>query len=151
MKTVLVPIDFSPVSNPVVKAAVALAKALKGRLVLLHAVQPPIITSEYGAVMTNIQEIIAISEKVAARALTRQQRRLEAGGLKVTTVLVTGGAVPHILEQAAKYSAAYIVMGSHGHSALYELFAGSTTTGVLKKSPCPVVVVPPARKKTARK
>jgi nucleotide-binding universal stress UspA family protein len=33
-------------------------------------------------------------------------------------------------------------MGSHGHTALYDLIAGSTTTRVLKGAPCPVVVVP---------
>jgi nucleotide-binding universal stress UspA family protein len=47
-----------------------------------------------------------------------------------------------ILEQAQKLSADHIVMGSHGHTALYDLIAGSTTTRVLKGAPCPVVVVP---------
>ena len=147
MKTIITPVDFSDVSARVVKAAVELTRAVNGRLVLLHVVQPPIITSEYGAVMSNIQEIVAISEKTAARQLQRLERRLKAGGTKVTTVLLTGGPVAHILEQATKLRAAYIVMGSHGRSALFELFAGSTTTGVMKKAPCAVVVVPPARKK----
>jgi nucleotide-binding universal stress UspA family protein len=147
MKTILTPVDFSAVSNGVVKAAAALAQALKGRLVLLHIVQPPVITSEYGAVMANIQEIVAISEKTAGRQLAKLERRLKAGGTRTSTVLLTGGPVAHILEQAGKLRADYIVMGSHGHSALYELIAGSTTTGVIKKAPCPVVVVPPTRKK----
>jgi nucleotide-binding universal stress UspA family protein len=147
MKIILTPVDFSAVSNGVVKAAAALAQALKGRLVLLHVVQPPVITSEYGAVMANIQEIVAISEKTAARQLAKLERRLKAGGTRTGTVLLTGGAVAHILEQAGKLRADYIVMGSHGRSALFDLIAGSTTTGVMKKAPCPVVIVPPARKK----
>jgi len=40
-----------------------------------------------------------------------------------------------------------IVMGSHGHGALYELLVGSITQGVLKAAKCPVVVVPAAGKK----
>lgn len=147
MKTIITPVDFSAVSAGVVKAAVALTQAVKGRLVLLHVVQPPVITSEYGAVMSNIQEIVAISEKTASRQLARLERRLKAGGLKVSTVLQTGGPVAHILEQATKQRADYIVMGSHGRSALFELLAGSTTTGVIKKATCPVVVIPPPRKK----
>lgn len=147
MKTIIAPVDFSDVSARVVKAAAELTQAVKGRLVLLHVVQPPVITSEYGAVMANIQEIVAISEKTAARQLLRLERRLKAGGTKVSTVLLTGGPVAHILAQATKLRAAYIVMGSHGRSALFELIAGSTTTGVMKKAPCAVVVIPPARKK----
>ena len=56
----------------------------------------------------------------------------------------------NIIEQAQKSRAAYIVMGSHGHSALYDLLAGSTTTGVLKRSTCPVLIVPPAPKPAAK-
>ncbi len=147
MKTIITPVDFSDVSTRIVKAAAELAQAIKGRLVLLHVVQPPVITSEYGAVMSNIQEIIAINEKTAARQLLRIERRLKTGGTKVSSVLLTGSPVAHILEQATKLRAAYIVMGSHGHSALFELLAGSTTTGVIKKAPCAVVVVSPIRKK----
>ena len=38
-------------------------------------------------------------------------------------------------------------MGSHGHTALYDLLAGSTATGVIKRAPCPVVIMPPVKKK----
>jgi len=147
MKTILTPVDFSALSASVIKAAAALAQSVKGRLVLLHVVQPPVITSEYGAVMANLQEIVAISEKTAARQLARVERRLKAGGVKTGSILLTGGPIPHIIEHAAMLRASYIVMGSHGRSALFDLLAGSTTTGVIKKAPCPVVIVPPPRKK----
>jgi nucleotide-binding universal stress UspA family protein len=71
---------------------------------------------------------------------------LEAAGLKVECVALVGLPVDDILEQAAGYGASYIVMGSHGHGALYHLFSGSVVNGVLKRANCPVVVVP-ARKK----
>lgn len=150
MKTILAPIDFSPVSEPVTKAAVNLARAINGRLVLLHVVQPPVITSEYGAVLANIQEIIAISEGTAVKELLKRQKRLQKTGLKVSTVQVTGAPVAHIIEHAKKSRAAYIVIGSHGHSALYDLLAGSTATGVIRRGPCPVLVVPPAAKKAGK-
>lgn len=150
MKTILAPIDFSGVSDAVVKYAVNLTQAVGGRLVLLHVVQPPIITSEYGAVMANIQEIVAVSEKTARKQLDRHRTRLLKTGLKVSVAQITGAPVLNILEQATKRRAAYIVMGSHGHSALYDLLAGSTTTGVLRRSPCPVLVVPPPPKKKSK-
>jgi nucleotide-binding universal stress UspA family protein len=35
-----------------------------------------------------------------------------------------------------------IVIGSHGHGALYHLFAGDVASGILKDAKCPVLVVP---------
>jgi nucleotide-binding universal stress UspA family protein len=56
-----------------------------------------------------------------------------------------------ILDQAARVSADYVVMGSHGHTALYDLLVGSTTHGVLLRAPCPVVITPgPKAAKAAR-
>ena len=150
MKTILAPIDFSKISDPVVKAAANLARSIDGRLILFHVVQPPIITSEYGAVLANVQEIIAISVSASTKQLLRRQKRLQASGLKVSVAQVTGIPVTSTIEQARKSRAAYIVIGSHGHSALYDLLAGSTATGVIKRAPCPVLVVPPAGKKSGK-
>jgi len=151
MKTVLTPLDFSNISGGVLKAAVNLVRAIEGRLVLFHVIQPPVITSEYGAVLSNVHELVAINEQTSLKQLKSHQKKLKATGLKVSIAQATGGPVVHILEQAKKSRASYIVMGSHGHTALYDLFAGSTATGVIKRAPCPVIVVPPAKKKKAKK
>ncbi len=52
-----------------------------------------------------------------------------------------------ILEAARICEADYIVMGSHGHNAFYDLLVGTTTHGVMRKAPCPVVIVPTAKNK----
>jgi nucleotide-binding universal stress UspA family protein len=58
--------------------------------------------------------------------------------------------VTHILAQAKKLRADYIVIGSHRHSAFHDLVVGSTTSGVLKRAACPAVVVPPPQKGKSR-
>jgi len=50
--------------------------------------------------------------------------------------------VDKILREAREQNAGLIVMGSHGHGALYELLIGSVTQGVMKSAQCPVVIVP---------
>ncbi|HOG94465.1 MAG TPA: universal stress protein [Opitutaceae bacterium] len=67
MKTVLVPIDLSTTTDSVCEAAASLAAGLGAKLILLHIVQPPVITSDYGIAIENIEEIVAVSEKTAAR------------------------------------------------------------------------------------
>lgn len=143
MKTILTPVDFSEVSDVVITASAALAKAIDARIVLLTVVQPPVFTAEYSALVDNIVEITAIGERTAARQLAATQERLKKEGLAVETVQFSGAPVVHITEQAEKFNADYIVMGSHGHTAFYDLLVGSTTHGVLKRAPCPVIIVPP--------
>jgi nucleotide-binding universal stress UspA family protein len=143
MKTILTPVDFSEVSDDVVNAAVRLARANNARIVLLTVVQPPVFTAEYTAVMENIVEIQAIGERAAANHLKRVQTRLEKENIVAESVQFSGSPVVHIVEQAEKFDADYIVMGSHGHTAFYDLLVGSTTHGVLNRAHCPVVIVPP--------
>ena len=146
MKTILTPVDFSTATTAVIAASVELASALDAEIVLLHVVQPPMVTSDYGLALENVQEIIAVSEKAADRQLGHLTAELTGQGIKARSLHVNGTAVPAILEQAKAAAASYIVLGSHGHTAFYELLVGSTTHGVLKKAPCPVIVVPPTKK-----
>lgn len=150
VKIILAPVDFSDVSDAVVAEASALARALAGRVVLLTVIQPPVITSEYAPLMENIAEIMAAGEKAAAKRLAAMQDKLKAESLPVESIQLNGAPVQQIAEQARKLSADYIVMGSHGHTAFYDLLVGSTTHGVLVRAICPVVIVP-SQKKASRK
>ena len=151
VKTILAPVDFSDVSDAVVAEAAGLAKALGGRVVVLSVIQPPVITNEYAPLMENIAEITAAGEKAASKRLAGIQDKLEAEGLSVDVVQLSGAPVPQIADQAKKFAADYIVMGSHGHTAFYDLLVGSTTHGVLMRAKCPVVIVPAQAKKSAKR
>lgn len=150
MKTILAPIDFSGATNAVIEEAATLAKAQGGRVVLLTVIQPPVITHEYAALMENLGEITAAAERQASRKLEAAEHGLQLDFIPSESLQLTGSPIPLIVEQARKLGADYIVMGSHGHTALYDLLVGSTTHGVLLRSPCPVVIVPAARNAAAR-
>lgn len=151
MKTILAPIDFSPISDTVVAEATNLAKALKARVVFFSAVQPPIIVSEYAPLLENIAEINAAGEKNAQRQLTKLEQKLGTEGIAVESSYAVGAPISLIVSQAEKCAADYIVMGSHGHTALYDLLVGSTTHGVLMRATCPVMIVPAVKTGSAKK
>lgn len=151
MKTILAPIDFSGVSDAVVNEAATLARALNGRVILLTVIQPPIITSEYAPMMENLAEITAAGEKAAAKKLADIEQKLQKDMIPAETIQVNGAPVAHIVEQAQKLGADYVVMGSHGHTAVYDLLVGSTTHGVLMRAKCPLVIVPPKEAKPVKK
>ena len=150
MKTILAAVDSSNTSESVVVEAAELARTTNGRIVLLTIVQPPVITSEYAPALDNVAEITAASEKAAARHLEKLSAQLERDGIATETAQDIGVPVVQILEHARKKAADYIVMGSHGHTAFYDLLVGSTTHGVLLRAPCPVLIVPPKEKKKSR-
>jgi nucleotide-binding universal stress UspA family protein len=152
MKTILVSVDFSSATRAVIETVAELAKTSGAEVVLHHSVLPPIVTTEYGIGLEMLQESIALSQKTARHQLEHTEDELTARGLNVSAVLTEGPAATHILELAARRKADLIVLGSHGHTALYELIVGGTTHAVLRKATCPVMVVPrAAAKKVAAK
>lgn len=150
MKTILAPIDFSHVSHSVLKEAVTLAQVLNGRLVLLHVVQPPIIINEYDMMLPDVTRLTVGMGKAAVRHLARLKKPLERHLPSTVAEYRIGSPVQEILAHAKKAAADYIVIGSHGHTAFYDLLVGSTAGGVLKKACCPVLVVPPPPAKSTK-
>jgi nucleotide-binding universal stress UspA family protein len=152
MKTILAAVDFSSANDSVVTASLELARAMKGRVVLLTVVQPPIITSEYAAAMLeNYEEATAAAAQAAARRLLTLQKRFKAARIPTKSIHLTGSPASQILSHARDQSADYIVMGSHGHTAFYDLLVGSTTHAVLRRAPCPVIIVPRGKKNRSGK
>lgn len=151
MKTILAPVDFSAATRRVVVEASALARALDGRIVLLNVTSPIVVVADDAAFVESITEIDDLNAKTAAAQLAVLEEELEREFVSAESIQVTGSPVPMIIEQAQKVSADYIVIGSHGHTAFYDLLVGSTAGGIVKRSPCPVVIVPPAAGCEAKK
>jgi nucleotide-binding universal stress UspA family protein len=143
MKTILVPVDLSAATSRVCAAACDLAKLIGGRVVLLHVIAPPpVMMNDYYAFDTgHMAQAMAAVEQNSTRKLRALARRF-AKRPPVQTLQVTGQPVGVILTKARALKAAYMVMGSHGHGAVFDLLVGSTTHGILRKARCPVLVVP---------
>lgn len=152
MSTILVPVDFSPVTSSVVGAAIALASPTGSRIVIMHVLQPPAVVADYGLMGSFVLPVMETMGQAASRQLDRLKARIEARDLLATTVQVTGASSSRLIaSEAEKRKADYIVMGSHGHTGFYDLLIGSTTSGVLKRTPCPVVIVPAQKKRPGRR
>lgn len=58
----------------------------------------------------------------------------------VREMSLVNGAAPAIITVAQALGASAIAMATHGHSAAYHLFGGSTALGVVTQSPLPVIL-----------
>ena len=142
MKNIILPIDFSDTTDILVEGAVDFAKEIAGKIFLIH-VSPADIGFAIGDMgFQYFPEIekSEISEELAE--LNEIEKRIKAKGVACEHLLKQGIAAEIILEYAKDKKANYIVMGSHGRSGIYDVFVGSLTKDITKKSPIPVLVVP---------
>ena len=148
MKRILVAIDFSPVTEEQLKFVEDLIEPDGGDILLLHVLNPSPHYMEYGT----MGDLVGLSEselRAQLEALADKMKlRLERDGVKVAVLLDHGEAIPRIIMEAERTQADLLVLGSHGHGSLYDLLVGSTSEGVMRKTPCPVVLVPSPRNET---
>jgi len=156
-KRILVPVDGSPTSAKGLKEAIKLAKADKGvgraKLRLLYVVE------EYAAfaapeVGANVGPLLDAIKAAGRKTLARIERSARAAGARPETVLVEdfGGRVADaIVEQAKRWRADLIVMGTHGRRGMKRVLLGSDADLVVRYSPVPVLLVPAAGRGRRRK
>lgn len=142
MNTILVPVDFSDVTHRVLDTARSMSRAFSARLVLLHVSEPEpdFIGFEPGPMA--VRTAVAHDFRKEHQKLEELSAMVAVDGFQVLALHVQGPLVEKILDEAEKHHADAIVMGSHGHGALFEFLVGSVTSGVLRAARAPVVVVP---------
>jgi nucleotide-binding universal stress UspA family protein len=148
MKVILAALDFSDATPRVVEEAAKLAQAVDGQVVLLHVARVPEAMPHYATEMAHLAVAIREIEAATDRQLSETERGLKELGVVTQSLRLTGEPKKDVVEQGERLAADYIVMGSHGHSALHDLVIGSTTSAVIKRSNRVVLVVPAP--KTAR-
>jgi nucleotide-binding universal stress UspA family protein len=142
MKTILVPVDFSDVTARLIETAQTFATAFGSRVVLLNVAEPEPDFVGFEAGPPAVRINVARDFKAERQRLDDLKNQLATTGREVTALHIQGPTVEKILCEAEEHQAELIVMGSHGHGALYELLVGSVTQGVIKGAACPVLVVP---------
>lgn len=62
-------------------------------------------------------------------------------GLQISTQVLEGSPEKLIIEEATRWPADLIVVGSHGHGPVQRLLLGSVAQAVALHAPCPVEIV----------
>ena len=142
MKTILAALDFSDISDRLVTTAAGMAKAFGARLVLLHVSEPEPDFVGFDTGPMVVRSAVAQDFRAEHQQLEAAQALAERSGIETTALHIQGGLVEKILKQADAQGAELIVIGSHGHGALYDLIVGGVASGILRTAKCPVLVVP---------
>ena len=84
--------------------------------------------------------MITADAQKAARLCTEAEALAEKCSADCEMVVLQGKESEEILKFIRQGSVELMVMGAYGHNRLRELFLGSTTTNVIRKSPIPVLL-----------
>lgn len=142
MKNILAAVDFSDVTDAVVEAAYEQASLSRGMLRVVHAAAPEPVFVGYGAVP--VEDIALHQEDLEAsqKKLDSIVDGLKERGVEAVSNIPEGPVLDGILKEIKDHDIDLVVVGSHGHGALFNLVAGSVTQGLIHKAKVPVLVVP---------
>lgn len=147
-RRVLAPVDFFVGSRAALDWALELAATFGAEVELLHVWQPPpFLMPDMLVTMPGREEAVAFDDYLGERARreleTYASRALGRHGEVPVSMRVECGVPWQVIVQAAASGGHdLIVMGTHGRRGLEHLMLGSVAEAVLRRAPCPVLVVP---------
>jgi nucleotide-binding universal stress UspA family protein len=140
VKSILVPLDFSPPSMKALHYAAAFARQFKAKLTLVHVVEP-VATPDFAASFPLALE----NDKLMAVATRQLEGVVKAARIPrgtVEKVLVRfGRSFNEIAAAARSRKVDLIIISTHGYTGLKHALLGSTTERVVRHAPCPVLVL----------
>ncbi|MFI5186144.1 MAG: universal stress protein [Chitinophagales bacterium] len=145
MKTIIVPTDFSTVSDNAMNYAVDLARETGSSILLFHAYQVPVSMTDVPIVLVSIEDL----QKNAESKMGDVKKSLEqttAGSIKIYAETRLGDTVDELEDLCNRINPFAVVMGTKGETGLERVFFGSTTLTTIKHLSWPVIVVPPGKK-----
>jgi nucleotide-binding universal stress UspA family protein len=145
LRSILVPLDGSPLAERALPIACDLVRRGKGQL---HLVRVHIPLAIAGATAEGIltRDMLEADDALRARALTNLEAKAKAladeWGIPVDARVNDGTAAAVITEAADDVKAHLIVMTTHGAGGFAPGWLGSVADGVIRQSHRPVLVLP---------
>lgn len=148
MKRILAAVDFSDTTAEVVRWSAELTRALGGVLTIVNVAEPVpdwVLHMGEGPVPTVPQRTDWSERDLESRiaSLMGIKDRLAAENIEVDTQVMRGRSSEEIIRALHDLKPDLIVIGSHRHGTLKHLFVRNVGDKVVRKAPCPVLVVHP--------
>jgi nucleotide-binding universal stress UspA family protein len=146
MKTILVPMDFSPNADSALAYATKVAKRAGAKIIIMHACH--LLEEKFTGYQSLIKEE---NESVQKEIFTKINKLAEAvernAKIRATVGVYNGADVTESILQAAEDSSAdIIIMGTYGTTGIKRKLFGSKAADIINKSRIPVLTVPPGYK-----
>lgn len=111
---------------------------------IIHVEDPDPAFVGYEAGPQEVRDAVAHGIREHHRRIEAEADRWRETGLDTTALVIQGPVVEMILKEAEKVEADAIVMGAPSHSRWHDLLLGNVADSLIRKAPCPVLVIPVA-------
>lgn len=138
---ILVPVDFSSLSDHALDRAIVVAQHNKAALILVHVVEPVAYPVDFLVVPAEMEDANLQLSRTAKERLGALAKEISGRGIPCESTVEIGRAYHQIVETARKKKADLIVLPTHGHTGLKHVYLGSTAEKVVRHAPCSVLVV----------
>jgi len=141
IQKILLTTDFSDTSKRAFGPAVTLARKFGAKILLTYVEEdrlPPLVV-EYMAV--GVEEILKQQMERASERLRETLAELSRDVEQVEPLVAMGTPHVEIVRLAREQNADLIVMATHGRGFISHAILGSTAERVLRRAPCPVLIV----------
>lgn len=140
---ILVAVDFSEGTERVMEVTREFASRTDSHVIILHVAEPEPDFVGYDTGPDVVRDQVAAEYHREHRQVQALADSLRSGGIGATALLIQGSIVETVIAESDRLGADLIVVGSHGHGAVFDLLVGSISEGLVRKSQRPVLVVPP--------
>ncbi len=145
VKKILVTTDFSESSIHAIDCAVALALDKGAELYVLHVVEKfmdyPLLYSDVVPFRVPARDAYREIEDRTKERIASSLGEHDARGLEARALVTTGSPHVEIIRAAEREEIDLIVIATHGRSGITHAILGSTAEKVVRRSPCPVLVI----------
>lgn len=141
LNRILVPIDFSEYSRKALQYAIPFARQFNASIDLIYVVEPTVYPADFSFGQVGFPAIEDELRKRAAEELDELLRYEFSKRVPAKRAIRTGKAFYEIIQYAREEKMDLIIIATHGHSGIEHALFGSTAEKVVRKAPCPVLVV----------
>lgn len=144
-RKILVPLDFSRVSEPALRHALAIARGSGAEVILLTVVDTSFPYPDLFSFEDPERDYFKVMRERALEHMAEWLGDLaaEAEGLAIERVVVRGRPAVEIPGVAREFGVDLMVVGRHGDGALRHAFMGSVVESLVRSAPCAVLLLPP--------
>jgi nucleotide-binding universal stress UspA family protein len=142
IKKILVPVDFTEMSESAALQGAEMAKLLEAEVYLLHVIPSNGHYSSLNLEKPTPSDLINKVEDIINEKMTDFKNKiLKKSGISAKTTIYTGNIVNRIIEFSHREKIDQIIMGTHGASGYKEMFIGSNAQRVVTLSEIPVLTM----------
>jgi nucleotide-binding universal stress UspA family protein len=136
-----VPTDFSDYSQEALQYGISFCQEYDANLVLLHVIEDPFYLSTGANFGFDMDSFFRKMEEKSEQQMIDLVPPDQLPPEHVERVIVRGTPFLEIIRSAKEQKADMLVIATHGRTGLAHVLMGSVTEKVVRKVPCPVLVV----------